>query len=87
MSDECHELQNIKYKTMLLNGNSKNKQIAPEKKDNIMNIEKDIMKVFKANIWLKLTYLIIEHGKSVCHKIKPKCEICILNRLCLSLSF
>jgi len=54
---------------------------------NIMNIEKDIVKVFKENIWLKLTYLVIGHGRSVCHKIKPKCEICILNRLCPSSSF
>lgn len=55
--------------------------------DNIMNIEKDIMRVFKENIWLKLTYLVIGHGRSVCHKIKPKCEVCILNRLCPSSSF
>ena len=53
----------------------------------IMNIEKDIVKVFKENIWLKLTYLVTGHGRSVCHKIKPKCEICILNRLCPSSSF
>ena len=55
--------------------------------DDIMNIEKDIIKVFKENIWLKLTYLVIGHGKSVCHNVKPKCEICILNRLCPSSSF
>jgi len=55
--------------------------------DDIMNIEKDIIKVFKENVWLKLSYLVIGHGKSVCHKVKPKCEICILNRLCPSSFF
>ena len=55
--------------------------------NDIKNIEKDIVKVFKENIWLKLTYLVIEHGRSVCNKKKPKCELCILNRLCPSSSF
>ncbi len=55
--------------------------------DDIMNIEKDIVKVFNENIWLRLTYLVVDHGKSVCHKIKPKCERCILNRLCPSSTF
>ena len=55
--------------------------------DNVMNAEKDIVKIFKENLWLKLTYLIISHGKSVCYKIKPKCKKCILNRLCPSSSF
>ena len=52
--------------------------------DDIMNTEKDIVKVFKENIWLKLTYLVIGHGRSVCHKIKPNCEGCILTKLCPS---
>ena len=57
MSEECHELQNIKYQTMLLNGSSKAKQIAPEKKDDIIKIEQFLEQEHKLNIekpWNKL---------------------------------
>ena len=37
MTDECLELKNIKYKTMLLNGN--NKQFNNTKTDKMSNIE------------------------------------------------
>tara|TARA_Y100001970_G_C14184137_1_gene831527 strand:+ start:1166 stop:1813 length:648 start_codon:yes stop_codon:yes gene_type:complete len=55
--------------------------------DNTINIENDIIKIFNKNIWKKLTYLVIEHGRSVCHSIQPNCKVCILNRLCPSSSF
>ena len=55
--------------------------------NDIINIENDIEIFFKENTWLKLTYLVIEHGISVCHNIKPNCEACALNRLCPSSSF
>jgi len=55
--------------------------------DDVLKTEKDIVKIFKESLWLKLTYLIISHGKSICNKIKPKCKKCILNRLCPSSSF
>jgi len=57
MSEECHELQNIKYQTMLLNGNSKSKQIAPEKRDDIFKVERFLEKEQELNIqkpWNKL---------------------------------
>ena len=57
MSEECHELQNIKYQTMLLNGNSKSKQIAPEKRDDILKVEQFLEKEQELNIqkpWNKL---------------------------------
>ena len=57
MSEECHELQNIKYQTMLLNGNSKSKQIAPEKRDDILKVERFLEKEQELNIqkpWNKL---------------------------------
>ena len=53
MSDECMELKNIKYQTMLLNNNSK----IFETKPNVMNIEKflqDEKEINKNKPWSKL---------------------------------
>ena len=54
MSDECMELKNIKYQTMLLNNNSK----IFETKPNISNIEKflrDEKEINKNKPWNKLS--------------------------------
>ena len=53
MSDECMELKNIKYQTMLLNNNSKISETIP----NILNIEKFLSEekeVNKNKPWNKL---------------------------------
>ena len=53
MSDECMELKNIKYQTMLLNNNSKIFKSVP----NITNIENFLTKdkeVHKNKAWSKL---------------------------------
>jgi len=47
MTDECLELKNIKYKTMLLNGN--NKQFNNTKTDKMSNIENFLEKERKKN--------------------------------------
>src|SRR3989338_2031979 len=57
-------------------GFSKNKD--PEK------IEKDLMKLFAKNIWFILTYLLIDHGRTICDAKKPSCDDCFLNKLCPS---
>ena len=54
MSDECMELKNIKYQTMLLNNNSK----IFETKPNVSNIEKflrDEKEINKNKPWSKLS--------------------------------
>ena len=81
------EIYNIPAMVIDANMSRVMRRLGFTRSDNIMNLEKDIMRVFKENIWLKLTYLVIGHGRSVCHKIKPKCEGCILNKLCPSYSF
>ena len=45
-------------------------------------IEQDLMKLYDKKDWFKLTYLLIEHGRKVCVAKKPKCDGCILNKLC-----
>ncbi|MCZ7384560.1 MAG: endonuclease III [Candidatus Methanoperedens sp.] len=45
-------------------------------------IEKDLMKIIPENDWDIFTLLLIQHGRQVCEAKKPKCEICVLNKLC-----
>ena len=47
-------------------------------------IEKDLMKLIPKNDWDVFTLLLIQHGRQVCEAKKPKCEICVLNKLCPS---
>ncbi len=47
-------------------------------------IEKDLMKIIPKNDWDIFALLLIQHGRQVCEAKKPKCEICVLNKLCPS---
>ena len=54
--------------------------------DDLIKIRADIAEIFDEKIWTKVTYLISEHGEQICIEIEPKCEMCILNKLCPSSS-
>jgi endonuclease-3 len=47
-------------------------------------IEKDLMKLIPENDWDIFALLLIQHGRQVCEAKKPKCDICVLNKLCPS---
>lgn len=47
-------------------------------------IEKDLMKIIPKNDWDIFALLLIQHGRQVCEAKKPKCDICVLNKLCPS---
>ncbi len=47
-------------------------------------IEKDLMKIIPKNGWDIFALLLIQHGRQVCDAKKPKCEVCVLNKLCQS---
>lgn len=47
-------------------------------------IERDLMKIIPKNEWMRITDLLISLGRNVCVAKKPKCEICVLNRICPS---
>ena len=47
-------------------------------------IEQDLMQITPKDKWMKLTDLLIFHGRQVCIAKKPKCEICVLNKICPS---
>ena len=47
-------------------------------------IEESLMKIVPRDYWMKITDLLIFHGRRVCMAKKPKCGICILNKICPS---
>jgi endonuclease-3 len=50
--------------------------------DDSTKIEHDLMLITPKEKWMKLTDLLIFHGRQVCMAKKPKCEICVLNKYC-----
>jgi endonuclease-3 len=52
--------------------------------DDPNKIEQDLMKLTPKSKWMKLTDLLIFHGRRVCIARKPKCEACVVNKLCPS---
>ncbi len=52
------------------------------KNTNPDKIEHDLMKLYEKNMWNKITYLLIEHGRAVCKAPVPLCSRCVLNRIC-----
>jgi endonuclease-3 len=47
-------------------------------------IEADLMKIVPKSHWKKINNLLILHGRNVCIARKPKCGICVLNKICPS---
>ena len=54
--------------------------------NDLIKIRADIAEIFEQKIWAKVTYLIAKHGEQICIETGPKCEKCILNKLCPSSS-
>ncbi len=47
-------------------------------------IELEMMKIFENNNWVKLTHMVIDHGRGVCIARRPQCNSCVLNSNCPS---
>lgn len=47
-------------------------------------IEESLMEIVPKDYWMKITDLLIFHGRRICIAKKPKCGICILNKICPS---
>jgi endonuclease-3 len=47
-------------------------------------MEKDLMEVFPKNCWMRITDLLIFHGRRICTAKHPKCGVCVLNCICPS---
>ena len=47
-------------------------------------IELDLRATFPKQYWVRLTHMIIDHGRAVCIARRPQCQECVLNDLCPS---
>ncbi len=47
-------------------------------------IEKDLMELLPQKDWVIASHLLIDHGRRICIARRPKCEECVLNRICPS---
>ena len=47
-------------------------------------IELDLMDIFDKRDWVKLTHMIIDHGREICIARHPKCDQCVLHEQCPS---
>ncbi|MDQ1280990.1 MAG: endonuclease [Thermoproteota archaeon] len=47
-------------------------------------VEKDLMNVIPKRYWKRFADLLIFHGRRICSAKKPKCHICVLNKICPS---
>jgi endonuclease III len=47
-------------------------------------IERDLMTMVPKDRWMRITDLLIFHGRRVCTAKKPRCEKCVLNSICPS---
>ena len=47
-------------------------------------IELDIMELFDDKDWVKLTHMVIDHGRTICVARRPRCSDCVLVDLCPS---
>jgi len=54
------------------------RQSTPEK------IEQDLMALVPRKDWTLVSHLLIWHGRRICIARRPRCEACVLNRICPS---
>ena len=47
-------------------------------------IENDLMRIVPRDKWMRFTDLLIFHGRRVCVAKKPRCEACVISKLCPS---
>jgi endonuclease-3 len=60
------------------------KRLGLTQNENPDKIEQDLMKLFSKRQWSRITDMLISLGRSVCTAKKPKCKICVLNKICPS---
>jgi endonuclease-3 len=45
-------------------------------------IEQDLMRLVPRDRWFDFTYVLIDHGRAICHAKKPRCTECPVEPLC-----
>jgi endonuclease-3 len=54
------------------------------KQDDPVKIERDLMQLLPRDKWTWWSHTLIQHGRQVCIARRPRCEDCVVNRLCPS---
>jgi endonuclease-3 len=54
------------------------------KQDDPVKIERDLMELLPRDKWTWWSHTLIQHGRQVCIARRPKCEACVVNKLCPS---
>ena len=49
-----------------------------------VKIEQDLMRLIPREKWFSFTYVLIDHGRAICHAKKPRCTACPIEPLCPS---
>ena len=50
--------------------------------DDPVKVESDLMALIPKDEWTLFGHRMIFHGRQVCQSRKPKCEVCVLNKIC-----
>lgn len=54
------------------------------RQDDPVKIERDLMELLPRDKWTWWSHTLIQHGRQVCIARRPKCEECVVNKLCPS---
>jgi endonuclease-3 len=60
------------------------KRLGLSENDDPNKIEQDLMRIVSKDKWMRITDLLIFHGRRVCTAKKPNCAGCVLNKICPS---
>jgi endonuclease-3 len=60
------------------------KRLGLSDNDDPTKIEKDLMELVPKDKWMRITDLLIFHGRRICTAKKPNCAGCVLNKICPS---
>ena len=50
--------------------------------DDPVKVESDLMALIPKDDWTNFGHRMIFHGRQVCHSRKPKCDLCVLKKIC-----
>ena len=59
-------------------------RIGFSKESDPVKIEQDLMRLIPREKWFSFTYVLIDHGRAICHAKKPRCTECPIEPLCPS---
>jgi len=54
------------------------------RQDDPVKIERDLMELLPRDKWTWWSHTLIQHGRQICIARRPKCEECVVNKLCPS---